>query len=174
MVLQNNLRWLKHSNRESLQTSYVQWSLQEQTKIDNMLTQNAKVIVIGAEDGKQLTGQVEAAEAAGIPVIAYDRPIDAEGTDYYVAFDNFKVGQLQGTALLEGLAKLKGDGPYNIELFAGAATDANAPVFFNGAMDVLQPKIDDEKGQLNVSNSKVLKLLLPTEANRNPSDSPSP
>jgi len=38
----------------------------------------------------------------------------------------------------------------------------------------LQPKIDDEKGQLNVSNSKVLKLLLPTEANRNPSDSPSP
>jgi len=115
----------------------------QQTKVDNMLTQNAKVIVIGAEDGKQLTGQVEAAEAAGIPVVAYDRPIDAAGTDYYVAFDNFKVGQLQGTALLEGLAKLKGDGPYNIELFAGAATDANAPVFFNGAMDVLQPKIDD-------------------------------
>lgn len=115
----------------------------QQTKVDNMLTQNAKVIVIGAEDGKQLTGQVEAAEAAGIPVIAYDRPIDAKGTDYYVAFDNFKVGQLQGTALLEGMAKLKGDGPYNVELFAGAATDANAPVFFNGAMDVLQPKIDD-------------------------------
>ncbi|MCJ7754628.1 MAG: sugar-binding protein, partial [Thermoanaerobaculales bacterium] len=115
----------------------------QQTKVDNMLTQDAKVIVIGAEDGKQLTGQVEAAEAAGVPVIAYDRPIDATGTDYYVAFDNFKVGQLQGTALLEGLAKLKGDGPYNIELFAGAATDANAPVFFNGAMDVLQPKIED-------------------------------
>ncbi len=38
----------------------------------------------------------------------------------------------------------------------------------------LQPKIEDEKGQLNVSNSKVLKLLLPTEANRTPSASPSP
>ena len=75
--------------------------------------------------------------------LAYDRPIDARATDYYVAFDNFKVGQLQGTALLEGLAKHKGDAPWNIELFAGAATDANAPVFFNGAMDVLQPKIDD-------------------------------
>ena len=115
----------------------------QQQKIDNMLTQGAKVLVIGAEDGKQLSGQVSTAEASSVPVIAYDRPIDAEGTDYYIAFDNFKVGQLQGQALLEGLAKLKGESPWNIELFAGAATDANAPVFFNGAMDVLQPKIDD-------------------------------
>ena len=115
----------------------------QQQKIDNMLTQQAKVLVIGAEDGKQLTNQVSTAESQGVPVVAYDRPIDAEGTDYYVAFDNFKVGQLQGQALLDGMAKLKGDSPWNIELFAGAATDANAPVFFNGAMDVLQPKIDD-------------------------------
>jgi putative multiple sugar transport system substrate-binding protein len=133
----------------------------QQTKIDNMLTQQAKVIVIGAEDGKQLTGQVEAAEAASVPVVAYDRPIDAPGTDYYIAFDNFKVGQLQGTALLEGLAKLKGDGPYNIELFAGAATDANAPVFFNGAMDVLQPKIDD--GTLIVTSEQVTFDQVSTE-----------
>lgn len=133
----------------------------QQTKIDNMLTQSAKVIVIGAEDGKQLTGQVSAAEAAGVPVVAYDRPIDAPGTDYYIAFDNFKVGQLQGTALLEGLAKLKGDGPYNIELFAGAATDANAPVFFNGAMDVLQPKIDD--GTLVVTSGQVTFDQVSTE-----------
>ena len=133
----------------------------QQTKIDNMLTQNAKVIVIGAEDGKQLTGQVSAAEAAGVPVVAYDRPIDAKGTDYYIAFDNFKVGQLQGTALLEGLAKLKGDGPYNIELFAGAATDANAPVFFNGAMDVLQPKIDD--GTLVVTSGQTTFDQVSTE-----------
>lgn len=133
----------------------------QQTKIDNMLTQSAKVIVIGAEDGKQLTGQVSAAEAAGVPVVAYDRPIDAEGTDYYIAFDNFKVGQLQGTALLEGLAKLKGEGPYNIELFAGAATDANAPVFFNGAMDVLQPKIDD--GTLVVTSGQTTFDQVSTE-----------
>ncbi len=133
----------------------------QQTKIDNMLTQQAKVIVIGAEDGKQLTGQVEAAEAAGVPVLAYDRPIDAQGTDYYVAFDNFKVGQLQGTALLEGLAKLKGDSPWNIELFAGAATDANAPVFFNGAMDILQPKIDD--GTLVVTSGQTTFDKVSTE-----------
>ena len=77
-------------------------------------------------DGNVRRRRGRAAEDASVPVVAYDRPIDAEGTDYYIAFDNFKVGQLQGTALLEGLAKLKGEGPYNIELFAGAATDANA------------------------------------------------
>jgi putative multiple sugar transport system substrate-binding protein len=115
----------------------------QQANADNMLTQQAKVLVIGAENGQQLGSQAEAAEAAGVPLIAYDRPIDAPATDYYVAFDNFKVGQLQGQALLDGMAKNQGDSPWNIELFAGAATDANAPVFFNGAMDVLQPKIDD-------------------------------
>ena len=133
----------------------------QQQKIDNMLTQQAKVLVIGAEDGKQLTNQVSTAETQGVPVVAYDRPIDAKGTDYYVAFDNFKVGQLQGTALLEGMAKLKGAGPYNIELFAGAATDANAPVFFNGAMDVLQPKIDD--GTLKVTSGQTTFDAVSTE-----------
>jgi putative multiple sugar transport system substrate-binding protein len=133
----------------------------QQQKIDNMLTQGAKVLVIGAEDGKQLSGQVSTAEDAGVPVIAYDRPIDAEGTDYYIAFDNFKVGQLQGEALLEGLGKLKGDSPWNIELFAGAATDANAPVFFNGAMDVLQPKIDD--GTLVVTSDQTTFDQVSTE-----------
>ena len=74
----------------------------QQANADNMLTQQAKVLVIGAENGQQLGSQAEAAEAAGVPLIAYDRPIDAKATDYYVAFDNFKVGQLQGTALLRG------------------------------------------------------------------------
>ncbi|NUO89414.1 MAG: sugar-binding protein, partial [Dermatophilaceae bacterium] len=56
---------------------------------------------------------------------------------------NFKVGELQGQALLDGMAKKKPNGPYNIELFAGSPDDANAQVFFDGAMKVLQPKITD-------------------------------
>jgi len=115
----------------------------QQANADNMLTQQAKVLVIGAENGQQLGSQAEAAEAAGVPLIAYDRPIDAKATDYYVAFDNFKVGQLQGQALLDGLKAKKAEGPYNIELFSGSSDDANSAVFFGGAMDVLQPKIDD-------------------------------
>ena len=60
-----------------------------------------------------------------------------------MAYDNFKVGELQGQALLDGMAAKKPKGPYNIELFAGSPDDANAQVFFDGAMSVLQPKIDD-------------------------------
>jgi putative multiple sugar transport system substrate-binding protein len=117
----------------------------QQAQISAMIQDGAKVIVIGANDAKQLGAQVAEAKDQGIAIIAYDRLIsDTENVDYYVAFNNFKVGQEQGQALLDGLAeRLPDKTTYNIELIAGAATDPNATVFFNGAMDVLQPKIDD-------------------------------
>ncbi|MFB7844853.1 substrate-binding domain-containing protein [Microbacterium sp. NPDC056052] len=118
---------------------------EQQNQIQAMVTGGAKVIIIGAKDGKQLSTQVKAAHDAGATVIAYDRLIEnTDAVDYYVAFDNFKVGQLQGQALLDGLAKRAGHpAPYNIELFSGSADDANSAVFFKGAMDVLEPKIKD-------------------------------
>ena len=115
----------------------------QQDQISAMVTKGAKVIIIGAADGGQLATQVSAAKDSGAIVIAYDRLIlDTEDVDYYVAYDNFKVGELQGQALLDGMAAKKPEGPYNIELFSGASTDANSAVFFNGAMSVLQPEID--------------------------------
>lgn len=116
----------------------------QQQQISAMTTKGDKVIIIGAADGSQLGTQVAAAKKAGITVIAWDRLItNTPNVDYYVAFNNFHVGELQGQALLDGLKKLKGDGPYNIELFAGSPDDSNAKIFFNGAISVLQPKIDD-------------------------------
>jgi putative multiple sugar transport system substrate-binding protein len=133
---------------------------EQQNQIQAMVTAGAKVIVIGAKDGKQLSTQVEAAHDAGAVVIAYDRLIEnTEAVDYYVAFDNFRVGQLQGQALLDGLeARSDHDAPYNVELFSGSPDDANSAVFFNGAMDVLQPKIDDgtlvvDSGQTEISQT---------------------
>ncbi|UNX54443.1 sugar-binding protein [Georgenia sp. TF02-10] len=118
---------------------------EQQNQISSMITNGAKVVVIGAKDGKQLGTQLQQAADQGVTVIAYDRLIEnTENVDYYVAFDNFQVGQLQGQALLDGLAERAGhEPPYNIELFSGSPDDANSAVFFNGAMDVLQPKIDD-------------------------------
>lgn len=117
----------------------------QQQQISTMVTNGAKVIIIGAKDGAQLGTQVQEAKDAGAVVIAYDRLIlNSDAVDYYVAFDNFKVGQLQGQALLDGLAaKFPDKKTYNIELFSGSSDDANAPVFFDGAMDVLKPKIED-------------------------------
>src|SRR6476619_5281426 len=117
---------------------------EQQNQISAMVTKGAKVIVVGALDGSQLGTQLKAAKDAGAVVIAYDRLVkNTDAVDYYVAYDNFKVGELQGQALLDGMAKKKPNGPYNIELFAGSPDDANAQVFFDGAMKVLKPKIDD-------------------------------
>jgi len=118
---------------------------EQQNQISAMITNGAKVIIIGAKDSKQLSAQVEAAQEAGAVVIAYDRLIEnTEAVDYYVAFDNYRVGELQGQALLDGLAERVGTkDKWNIELFSGDPGDPNAAVFFDGAMSVLQPKIDD-------------------------------
>jgi putative multiple sugar transport system substrate-binding protein len=125
----------------------------QQAQITAMVTKGAKVIVIGATDAAQLSTQVAAAHAAGAKVIAYDRLItNTPDLDYYVAFDNFKVGQLQGQALLDGMKAKKPTGPYTIELFSGSPDDNNAGVFFNGAMDVLKPEI--EKGNVVVGSKQ--------------------
>jgi len=117
---------------------------EQQNQIQAMTEQGASVIVVGAIDGSQLGSQLEAAKENGAHVIAYDRLVkNTDAVDMYVAFDNYQVGVLQGKSLLEGLAARKGDGPYNIELIAGSPDDANATPFFEGAMSVLQPKIDD-------------------------------
>ena len=117
---------------------------QQQQQIESMIENGAKVIVVGPVDGSQLGSVLEQAKAAGVYVIGYDRLIEnTSGVDGVVQFGSVKTGELQAQALLEGLAKEKGDGPYNIELFGGGPADPNAPNFFNGAMSVLQPKIDD-------------------------------
>ena len=116
----------------------------QQDQISAMVTNGAKVIIIGAADGGQLSTEVKAAHDAGAIVIAYDRLIlNTKDVDNYVAYDNFKVGTLQGQALLDGLKAKKATGPYNIELFSGSSDDANSKVFFDGAMSVLKSKIAD-------------------------------
>ncbi len=129
-------------------------------QIDQMISQDVKVLIIAAIDGTALAPQLDAAAAKGIKVIAYDRLIrDSENVDFYVSFDNFKVGVAQGTSLLNGLGIVDADGketgeagPFNIELFAGSLDDNNAHFFFDGAMSVLQPQID--KGVLKVTSGQ--------------------
>ncbi len=78
----------------------------------------------------------EKAKAAGVPVIAYDRPIT--GADYYVSFDNTKVGQLEGQTVLDGL-KAAGKDPATASVIysQGDPADGNAKMFYDGAVAVL-------------------------------------
>ena len=120
-------------------------------QIDQMITQGVDLLIIASIDGTALTSQLEAAGAAEIPVIAYDRLINgSENVDFYVTFDNYNVGVQQATSLLVGLGLLNEDGsegdatgPFNIEVFAGSPDDNNAGFFFDGAMDTLEPYIED-------------------------------
>ncbi|MBF4576942.1 multiple monosaccharide ABC transporter substrate-binding protein [Frondihabitans sp. VKM Ac-2883] len=120
-------------------------------QVSNMITKGAKVLIVASIDGGSLSDQLDAAAKAGIKVISYDRLLTGnKNVDYYVSFDNYKVGVDQATSLLTGLGVLDADGKktgdkkgLNIELFAGSPDDNNATFFFNGAMDTLKPYIAD-------------------------------
>jgi len=116
---------------------------QQQQQIESMIQNGAKVIVVGPIDGTQLGAVLEEAKDAGVYVIGYDRLIEnTDAVDGVVQFGSIRTGVLQGQALLDGLKEVKGEGPYNVELFGGGPADPNAPNFFTGAMSVLQPEID--------------------------------
>jgi putative multiple sugar transport system substrate-binding protein len=116
-------------------------------QVEAMVAQGSKLLVIGAIDGLALKGALAKAAKAGIPVIAYDRLIlDSPNVSYYASFDNYRVGIMQAQLLVDrlGLSKTK-KGPFTVELFSGAADDNNANYFFRGAMEVLQPYMDNNK-----------------------------
>ncbi len=111
--------------------------------IQNMLAEDVDLLIVAAIDGAALNTAMDEAAGAEVPVIAYDRLIMNDAVSYYVSFDNYSVGTLQGNYIVEALdLENAGDKTYNIELTAGDPADNNAPFFFNGAMDVLQPYID--------------------------------
>ena len=139
-------------------------------QIENQITRGAKLLVVASIDGTALTTQLQSAKDNNIPVIAYDRLIrNSPNVDYYATFDNFKVGVEQATSLLVGLGLKTEDGgqgtatgPFNIELFAGSPDDNNATFFFNGAMSVLKPLIDNctlvvKSGQTDFNTVAILR-----------------
>jgi len=148
-------------------------------QVDQMITQGADALIVAAIDGTALSSQLQAAADQGIPVISYDRLIrDTENVDFYVSFDNYKVGVAQGTALLAGLGVTDKDGnaagatgPFNIELFAGSLDDNNAAFFFNGAFDTLKPYIDNgtlvvKSGQTSIEQAATLRWSQETAQKR--------
>lgn len=153
MPTQSSERWIKDgaAMKEILEGKGYTVDLQyaeddiptQKSQVENMVTKGAAVLVIAAVDGSTLSDTLDEAAKKGVKVISYDRLlVNTDAVSYYATFDNRKVGQLQAESLVDGLKKLKGDGPYNIELFAGSPDDTNSFYFFQGAMDVLQPMID--------------------------------
>ncbi len=116
------------------------------SQLENMIVKGVDLLVVASIDGETLSNVLQQAADQKIPVIAYDRLIKkTPGVDYYVTFDNFQVGVLQGAYIEKALGLKEGKGPFNIELFGGSPDDNNAYFFYNGAMSILQPYIDSGK-----------------------------
>ena len=123
-------------------------SATELTNVETLIAQGMKVLIICAQDAAAAGIAVENARAEGVTVISYDRLItDTEAVDYYVTFDSVAVGEAMGQYLIDN-AEGTGNSLY---LYAGAQTDNNAFLFFEGAWNVLQPKIAD--GTFVIRNS---------------------
>lgn len=113
----------------------------QQNQVDAAIARGVKVIVLDPVDGEIAGAAAKAAKAKNIPVISYDRLIKGGATpDYYVSFDNERVGKLQAEALLEKLADLKVAKP-RITMINGSPTDNNATLFKQGAHSVFEGKV---------------------------------
>ncbi|RPI32394.1 MAG: sugar ABC transporter substrate-binding protein, partial [Chloroflexota bacterium] len=123
-------------------------SAREKANVEALISQGIKVLIICPQDGTAAAAAAEAAHAAGVKVISYDRLIrDTDAVDYYVTFDSVAVGEAWGQYLIDNAT---GTG-HNLYLYAGAASDNNAFLFFEGAWNKLQPKIAD--GTFVIKNS---------------------
>lgn len=103
---------------------------------ESLISSGVDVLVIVPHNGDAMAKAVNAAKAAGIPVISYDRLITGADVDVYLSFDNVRVGELQAQYLVD---KLKGKG--NIIRIYGSPTDNNAKLFKAGQDKVLAPYI---------------------------------
>ena len=125
-------------------------------QIENMLTTGAEIIVVAAIDGNALSTVLDEAKSIGCEIIAYDRLImNTDAVSYYATFDNYSVGAIQGEYIETQLGLKDGNGPFNFEIVTGPLDDNNVNYFFGGAMDILNPYI--ENGQLVVKSGQTTK-----------------
>ena len=111
----------------------------QQQQAQAMLAQGVNVLVLDAFDGEAAESIVTAADAKKVPVIDYDRLVDGGKSNYYVSFDNEKVGELQGTAFVNQLKKEGVPSGSGILMVDGSPTDNNATLFAKGAHKIIDP-----------------------------------
>jgi putative multiple sugar transport system substrate-binding protein len=123
-------------------------SATELRNVETLLSKGIKVLILAAVDSAAAINAMEKAHAEGVITIAYDRPIsDTAAIDYFVSFDGFEIGRLQGQYLVDH-ASSSGNPLY---LSAGAANDENSFWFFEGDWVALQPAI--ARGLFRIVNS---------------------
>lgn len=131
-------------------------------QLESMIVNGCRVLIILPHDDSALNIVVETAREEGILVINYDLALrGTDQVDYFVGFDNRTVGTMQAEYIVKTLGLDKGEkGPFNIELIAGSLTELNCYYYFETAMEVLQPYIDEgvlvvQSGQTDIEEVTV-------------------
>ncbi len=122
----------------------------ERENVEALIAKGIKVLIICPHDAVAAAAAAEAAKKAGVYVISYDRLImGTDAVDYYVTFDSVEVGRAMGRYLVQNVKAGTKNNP--LYLYAGALSDNNSFLFFQGAWEILQPKIAD--GTFRIINS---------------------
>ncbi|KIQ95538.1 D-xylose-binding periplasmic protein precursor [Anoxybacillus thermarum] len=129
------------------------------SQAEQLISEGVDVLVVVPHNAEASAAIVEKAHKEGIPVISYDRLIKNAEVDYYVSFDNVRVGEMQAQAIVEKAPK------GNYVYIGGADTDNNAHLFRQGAMNVLKPL--EEKGDIKIVYDQFSKDWKPEEALKN-------
>jgi D-xylose transport system substrate-binding protein len=128
-------------NVEIVYANANQVAANQQQQAEAAIARGAKVLVLDPVDGDAAGAAVKSAKAKSIPVIAYDRLIKGGAVpDYYVSFDNERIGKLQAQALVDKLAA-SGVTNAKITMINGSPTDNNATLFKTGAHSVFDGKV---------------------------------
>lgn len=128
----------------------------QMSQIENMINRGVDVLVIIPYNGQVLSNVIAEAKREGIKVLAYDRMINNADIDFYISFDNEKVGELQAKSLVERAPQ------GNYFLMGGSPVDNNAKLFRKGQMTVIQPLIDS--GKIKVVGDQWVDAWLPENA----------
>ncbi|NCH64284.1 D-xylose ABC transporter substrate-binding protein [Cronobacter turicensis] len=128
----------------------------QMSQIENMINRGVDVLVIIPYNGQVLSNVVAEAKREGIKVLAYDRMINNADIDFYISFDNEKVGEIQAQSLVDKVPQ------GNYFLMGGSPVDNNARLFRNGQMKVLKPFVDS--GKIKVVGDQWVDGWLPENA----------
>jgi D-xylose transport system substrate-binding protein len=136
----------------------------QQQQAEQAITNGAKVILLVNLDSGSGAAISANAASQGVKVIDYDRlTLGSDTTDYYVSFNNEKVGQLQGQGLVDCMGDKQGA---QVAVLNGSPTDNNATLFKKGYDSVINPKFDsgdwkeiDDQSVPDWDNQKALTIF---------------
>lgn len=109
------------------------------TQAEQDLANGDCILIVAPHDSVAAAAIITKAQAANVPVIAYDRLIESKYVNYYVSFDNVKVGELQGQYIATHYQSYEQNGVVNMAVISGSQTDSNALQFSQGLHVALDP-----------------------------------